>query len=346
MTAPVVGPVYKYLASTNQFYDRWTYTQAKPVDRPLLYRAQGSKLMASYGALPVDAAGSYGGMPNGYSSYSLLNNISYERLRGEVSDSALWAVNLAEYNQSIAMMVNRTRQLARFTRHLMRLNFVAAAAALGLDGKPARVSVRRSMANNWLEYSFGWKPLIMDIYSTIDLLQEPIKSITPKGSASASDIYDDNPSAGGLIWTRKRRFGMLRAKQGCEISISNPNLYLANNLGLANPAIVAWELVPFSFVIDWFANVGNFLSSGTDFLGLTVKNPWAVVSCKTRIQTQRYNYWSNPSLVQNAFWQAYYIERKTQLSGVTLKFYPARYWGWQRMANASSVLIQVLGKVR
>jgi hypothetical protein len=41
--------------------------------------------------------------------------------------------------------------------------------------------------------------------------------------------------------------------------------------GISNPALVAWELVPFSFVADWFVPVGDWLKQLDALLGLTVE---------------------------------------------------------------------------
>ena len=52
--------------------------------------------------------------------------------------------------------------------------------------------------------------------------------------------------------------------------VTNQNAYLANRVGMINPATVAWELVPFSFAIDWFLPVTSFLDSYTDQVGWSV----------------------------------------------------------------------------
>jgi hypothetical protein len=74
---------------------------------------------------------------------------------------------------------------------------------------------------------------------------------------------------------------MWRCELGAEIFVSNPNLYLANKLGFVNPGVIAWELVPFSFVIDWFVPVGNFLSQWTDFVGLTLQKAYTTKTAYT-----------------------------------------------------------------
>jgi hypothetical protein len=40
-------------------------------------------------------------------------------------------------------------------------------------------------------------------------------------------------------------------------------------MGLENPLAVAWEVVPFSFVLDWWIPVGNILQAYSDARGLS-----------------------------------------------------------------------------
>jgi hypothetical protein len=50
--------------------------------------------------------------------------------------------------------------------------------------------------------------------------------------------------------------------------LSNPSLAQLNGTGLLNPALLYWELMPYSFVVDWFIPVGDVLASLTAGLGL------------------------------------------------------------------------------
>jgi hypothetical protein len=50
----------------------------------------------------------------------------------------------------------------------------------------------------------------------------------------------------------------------------------ANVFGLTNPLIVAWELVPFSFVADWFLPIGKTLENLTATNGLTFVGGYTV----------------------------------------------------------------------
>lgn len=50
--------------------------------------------------------------------------------------------------------------------------------------------------------------------------------------------------------------------------IHNPNLFLANQLGLINPAYWLWDSTPWSHIVDWWIPVGPFLNSLTASVGL------------------------------------------------------------------------------
>lgn len=348
MVLPTSGPFLMPIADSRTAYrDKRVYRQAKPIDRPLQYFID-----VAFNRSPVNnnlGFGSqfFGGtnlLPNTEDGYRNELAIAYGRLVSEISNSSQLGATFAEGRQSLSLMLSRFGQLIDFTKRVRRLDFVGAARVINLAIVPKGVSAKKSLASNWLEYSFGWKPLIEDIYNAADHLQNPIKSIRPTGSYknthTAKSVSGSVPSG---FWAILSVQGVRYAKCGCEVTVNNPNLYLLNKLGLANPAAVAWELIPFSFAVDWFVTVGEFLNSGTDFLGLTVTNPWSLWGFKGMAQDYRGNpFWTPPSGVHN--WNAAHFERKPSITGPTLYVRPARLWGWQRVANAASVLIQVMSK--
>lgn len=77
--------------------------------------------------------------------------------------------------------------------------------------------------------------------------------------------------------------GFLEATSGVKVrldyELENPFVATLAQLGITNPAELIWELVPYSFVIDWFVPVGNYLSAfdaalGWHFKGGTITE-WA-----------------------------------------------------------------------
>lgn len=197
-------------------------------------------------------------------------------------------VTMAEYKQSRDMIAKRSLQLLGFVNSLRKGEFLKAGRQLGLDvgydGKKHKVKMKfkerhfrrdsKSVANNFLEYHFGWKPLIGDIVTSAKVLTNGIPSHKIKASASASISSITAYSDGMYVKTRIERSSDWRITHGATVSVHNSDLWLANQLGLLNPAAIAWEIVPYSFVVDWFGNIGDVLASFTDTAGLTLTNEY------------------------------------------------------------------------
>lgn len=280
------------------------YRQAKPFDRPLPYlagtfRIKGYRKAApGYNQAQVPDVGAISVERPPSQLVTWAYNKAYERLKEGLRDSAELAVSLAERKQAMSMMSQRLLQIADFTLAIKQGRFNKAAEVLGVSRRQLRrINLRsgaKSASSNYLEFHFGWSPLVGDIGNAINFLQAPIPPVKVRGSATSKsqDVFS-NPAP---WWWRRQCDYKVTWRLGCEVAVDNPNLWLANSLGFVNPATVAWELVPFSFVVDWFVNVSDFLSGFTDFAGLTVVRPyrtrfWSVSHLFT--QYDDYSYWGD-----------------------------------------------------
>lgn len=188
---------------------------------------------------------------------------------------ASMALTLASSRSSLTLIATRARQLASAAKSMKNGRVTEALHTLNYDGLSPRAysrkSVGRDPARYWLEINFAWAPLISDIGQAINVLQSSpgYDRVTASSSGSylesqkwTSGIYDASQDLSGTTSYRASAF----------VRDVNPNLLLANNLGLTNPAFVAWDAVPFSFVVDWFLPVGKFLNSFDASVGITVTN--------------------------------------------------------------------------
>lgn len=130
----------------------------------------------------------------------------------------------------------------------------------------------KAAANRWLEYQYGWRPLMSDIYATSTLLDDQAKRrkiITGKGSHSSgvSPTYTFPQVNDGLMYVIPN----LTSGAFCRVDweVSNAVASQLNRLGLTNILEIGWELVPFSFVIDWVAPIGDYLAALGAGWGLT-----------------------------------------------------------------------------
>lgn len=282
MTYPVKGPVTVKIGGNypgSLYSERTSSVQRRPFDLVLPYTYQQGYALHR---LPFGLTGSN---PSSYWTKTLppdfplasVNNRAKEKLYGKLGVQVDIAVNLAERRQSIQMIANRCTQLLQAFRQVRKGQFKKAARTLGLSKPPSRVSAAKSVSNNWLEYHFGWSPLLSDIHGAVEVLQgPPPKRRIRAGAFSQPHVKTQNgwPATPPYGYTASKETWIYSVRSGFTFQITNPDLWLANRLGLINPATVAWEVVPFSFVVDWFIPIGDFLSSMTATVGLKVTDGW------------------------------------------------------------------------
>ena len=234
-----------------------------------------------------------GGGPTDLGQQQRALNIAYERMVKSLDEKASLAVSLAERKQAVDMIASRASQLFSFCKAVKRLQFSKAAKVLGLSKVPPGVSRHKQFAANYLEFHFGWSPLVSDIGNAVEVLQRPwpVLQATGRGTASVNGEFSEFNLPrwqGSYYWYRDS--ATTKVKLHCYVRVSNPNLWLANQLGFVNPAAVAFELVPFSFVLAWFVNIEAFLSQFTDFVGLEILQPSTTYLTTTARESMYSNY--------------------------------------------------------
>lgn len=114
-----------------------------------------------------------------------------------------------------------------------------------------------------LAWVYGWKPLINDYYSVLD---ESLRDYINKYQTfTAARNYTTSGVCAGYVENGSKNLAPYRCQTHCSVKVSvtldttsMPSLAHWTSL---NPASIGWELLPFSFVFDWFADVGSTLRS-------------------------------------------------------------------------------------
>lgn len=321
MVLPITGPIDDNmyagdLAAIGAVYSlKKRYRQAKPYDRPLPYSSRVSTCISGGGKefadrapisswwdqtrLDIYASGSWEIPDPSRPDWdelarrqSLVLNRAREKFFAKANSRVSLSVDILQRKQALDMMVGRVTQVARILRDIKKGKFREALAELGIR-KPAgwRPAVRNA-GGLWLEYSYGWKPLVQDIFEASQVLSNPGKDLWIQESSSNQFITDLVSSNVGTPWDHNvidTNSVSLKvyARVGAVVSCDNPNLQAAKNAGLTNPLAWAWELIPFSFVVDWFYGVGNFIESLDDTLGLTITHGFYTTGFKGSSRVQR-----------------------------------------------------------
>lgn len=218
-------------------------------------------------------------------------NKCYEKLKDKVYKQAALGLNLVESRQAFGMVESRAKQLSKFTLQLVRRQFSQAAATLGLAAVPRGVSVKKSFAANFLEFHFGWEPLFQDIYDFLEVWNKPVRVFDVERASAGERTTENYDRDFGQNTLRKGSVVVsYTSGQGFRVkAITDANLHSLDEWGVLNPLTLVWEVIPFSFVIDWFVNVGQVLASFSDYAGMTVEYPFHVTKYTTSLSALYYN---------------------------------------------------------
>ncbi len=235
--------------------------------------------------------------------------------------------------------------------------------------KPRKHVASKYLADTWLKYHFGVEPLMEDIHNTVKTLGRDFDPIRVVGRGQGQGTYSTYSEAGyNYDWvTGTWSYSKTSELHECKVRIqatarvTNPNAFLASQVGLVNPLSFAWEIIPFSFVVDWFVNVGQMLASMTDFVGMSLDNPQTTVyQVSTRNSNLIYTYrwvtvfYPPPGEGEPVYerhktsdYEAYgsrtvKVQRSTSIVGPVLQVKPFKGFSTVRGATAVSLLIQQL----
>nr|URG16462.1 MAG: maturation protein [Leviviridae sp.] len=327
---------------------QWWYRNGKDRKTPSPYLVKRSRCTGKIDpTLSIDA-------PNSKAAYMAevghgptdltANNRAYAKFAQSVRDTASLGATLAEWGQASRMIALRAGQLLAAARALRRGRFGDFAAQFQAGSIRRPVNARgvrggaKTFANHWLEAHFGWEPLIKDIGDAITVLQGRAPSALSRGRGSCE--YYDSARRGVNDWSFDLHLTS-RVQYQARVRVSNPNLALATQMGFINPASVAWELIPFSFVVDWFIPVGNFLNSFTDFVGFEISEPQKTLTRRAWSK----EWYKNPPpypLSPNGANSAYYANRSLGVPKVQLGMTSLRGLSIPRGASAIALLVQLL----
>lgn len=142
----------------------------------------------------------------------------------------------------------------------------------------------RDVSQEWLMLHFAWSPLLGDMWKSLVFLSQGYTEAPVKlDSRSRSKYQRKKTTEGTYKFTHaqpdKVEFGVgsVTVRLGCEAQVTDVPKFVSNRLGLVNPALVAWDLVPFSFVLGWCANFEQLLAAPTDFVGVDINNLYHTV---------------------------------------------------------------------
>lgn len=209
------------------------------------------------------------------------------------SDQIYALVSLLESEKTMIGLIDSGKRMYKFLRNVKRLQLSGLKRQLGkLESKQAKRAWKQikdeftldALADRYMEIRYGWRPLYFDVLGATNALKAEFKHLrqtfrgseafTSSGIASSTARHLTQPWAGGDLtlaqsWTVdvKVRAGVL-----CDVNLSHMDPW-----GFSKIPESILDLCPFSFVVDWFFNISDTLSSWTPDLGFTALASWVKV---------------------------------------------------------------------
>lgn len=147
-------------------------------------------------------------------------------------------------------------------------SFFAGIASVKTGVRKALRRPDRALSGAWLVNQYGIQPALADIYQWVDYCRgKAVHDLQPvRARASVRNSASYNQSN----WPPVRASTTLneRVEMKARYRVSNPELFEISRITSLNPVALAWELTPLSFVADWFIDIGGYLQSLENSLGL------------------------------------------------------------------------------
>jgi hypothetical protein len=139
----------------------------------------------------------------------------------------------------------------------------------------------------WLQYRYGIRPLVSSVQGVVKALdslhsrkRHTIRSSYPDLRTASTVSVNDSVGSPINFIGQEQYTDELLIRTGLVIE---EDLSLSQSLGVDASGMLAlpWELVPFSFVADWFSNVNDYLGALVPYLTKSPLSSWVTTHRRT-----------------------------------------------------------------
>lgn len=261
------------------------------------------------------------------------------------------AENLVQMGKTVDSIADIATDVVKVVKALNGLRKGQIKGILDLNARALKALVRnkkvpKRIANYWLSYWYGFKPLYSDAVGLMEILTDlskPALLIHGRGRADkqgqsmfiGSPVNNLTDPAFSITDTIKLEF---------ECNLTG-RLYLNGNAiralqraSLTDPLGLAWELIPFSFVIDWIVPVGETLAGysaghGLRFQGGHITSRYSRLAIGTTAPSHQ------KGAVALSYIEGFGIDRQVLLTFPVGEFYEKTFFtGASRWATIAALI--------
>jgi len=217
----------------------------------------------------------------------------------KVGDTSIQSlVCLAEAEKTVLSLASIFRRFIKVIKMIKRL-----------DGYHlAKEFSAKQLSDRYMELRYAIRPLLYDAVGLIEALDSDREKPRSTFRGTVQDGLQDSTTSTQPItytgakahgWTLETRtayelFAECKAGVLTEMAVEGSPW---NTWGITQPFESAWELVPFSFIVDWFFNVGDTIAAWTPNYGFHVLASWYTLETiwVRRVDLKYTDVWYTPS---------------------------------------------------
>lgn len=164
--------------------------------------------------------------------------------------------DLAEINKTLSIVHDMCQSIRKTVRN-----------------KRGPIGAIQSASQGYLIYRYGIRPTVNSLVGVLEGLMKRVGRVR-KSTRSSGRLERSSVEVMASVDTLRTTNYIIIDKDVADVramSLDEFNASLMFNIGFSPKSLLTlpWELVPYSFVVDWFVNVGEFIGAMAPAIGFT-----------------------------------------------------------------------------
>jgi hypothetical protein len=176
------------------------------------------------------------------------------------SDSDIWEA-VAELDKTLHLLRGPLLQLSDLSQRLHRSI---------VTNQKSRALVKE-ISDNYLLYRYGISPVLKDIASILKTFERQLGK-QRRTSRGKDELFIEGSDTGSILYGSSRNTWVRNTQHRVTVhasSLDEVDMSIMNNIGFSLKGLLTlpWELLTYSFVYDWLANIGSYIGASIPAIG-------------------------------------------------------------------------------
>lgn len=210
-------------------------------------------------------------LPRRSSSAELLAKLDNKLLSKLKDQTVNLSIAFAQRAKTAALITDSVRKVTGYINDISRVVRSYKKSLRSKKAKGRLMSTWKEIPQAWLIWNYGIIPTMLDVEGAITALEKADNGsfdrylLTVKSGfkvKTSRSFQTTNRCSFGIddfTWSFKEE-ETLSMLGRIDCRLRSPEYLKASELGVVNLGQTVWDVIPYSFVVDWFVNVGEYIS--------------------------------------------------------------------------------------